>query len=404
MPGPTLIFILVTVMINMTGVGLIWPILPSMVERLTGGTVAEVAAIYGSLAVAFSIAQFIVAPLLGALSDRLGRRPVMLVALGALGVDMALIAFAPSIFWVFVARILGGAFAATLSIASASIADMMEPKDRAAGFGLIGAAFGLGFIIGPLAGGVLGGIDPAFPFLAAAALSFANVVFGYFFLKETLPVERRSAKTSRISPFAALGWIFSAPGLMPLAAALLIATTVQRGLESIWVLFTAAQLGWDVREAGISLAVVGLCFVVVQGFLVGRVTRAVGERSAMIGGFLISAAVYVLLAFNTSSFIGYVGIIPHVLGWGIATPALQAIASRETSPEQQGLLQGSLSGIQGLSAIIGPTLSSSSFAYFTSSAAPVHFPGAFFLLGTVALLTAAWLGVRFGRTRAALPG
>ncbi len=191
---------------------------------------------------------------------------------------------------------------------------------------------------------------------------------------------------------------------MPLAAALLIATTVQRGLESIWVLFTAAQLGWDVREAGISLAVVGLCFVVVQGFLVGRVARVVGERNAMIGGFLLSAAVYVLLAFNTSSFIGYVGIIPHVLGWGIATPALQAIASRETSPEQQGLLQGSLSGIQGLSAIVGPTLSSSSFAYFTSTSAPVHFPGAFFLLGAAALLTAAWLGARFGRARAALPG
>jgi DHA1 family tetracycline resistance protein-like MFS transporter len=402
--NPTLLFILFTVMINMTGVGLIWPILPSIVERLTGGTVAEVAVIYGALAVAFSITQFLFAPVLGALSDRVGRRPVMLVALGALGVDMALIAFAPSIFWVFVARILGGAFAATLSIASASIADMMEPKDRAAGFGLIGAAFGLGFIVGPLAGGVLGGIDPVLPFLAAAALSFANVAFGYFFLKETLPAERRSSAPKRTNPFSALAWILAAPSLLPLTIALLVATTIQRGLESIWVLFTAAQLGWDVREAGVSLAVVGLCFVVVQGFLVGRVTKRVGERTAMIGGFLVSAAVYVLLAFNTSSFIGYVGIIPHVLGWGIATPALQAIASRATDAQNQGLLQGSLSGIQGLSAIMGPMLSSASFAYFTSAGAPVHFPGAFFLLGTFALLAAAWLGARSGSGAPATAG
>ncbi|MCU0790952.1 MAG: MFS transporter, partial [Nitratireductor sp.] len=372
MLNPSLIFILATITVNMTGVGLIWPILPTIVERLTGGTVAEVAAIYGALAVAFSVTQFLFAPVLGALSDRVGRRPVMLVALAALGVDMALIAFAPTIEWVFVARLLGGAFAATISIASASIADMMEPKDRAAGFGLIGAAFGVGFIIGPLAGGVLGSVNPALPFLAAAGLSFVNVIFGWFFLKETLPPERRAAAPRRTNPFSAIRWIFSSPTLLPLAIALLIATAIQRGLESIWVLFTAEQYGWGTWSAGISLAVVGACFVAVQGFLVGRVTRAVGERTAMIGGFLVSAAVYVLLAFNTSGAIGYLGIIPHVLGWGIATPALQAIASREADAESQGLLQGSLTGIHGLSSIVGPMLSSSSFAFFTSAAAPVH--------------------------------
>jgi MFS transporter, DHA1 family, tetracycline resistance protein len=393
--NPSLAIILATVMINMTGVGLIWPILPSMVERLTGGTLAEVSAIYGALAVAFSVTQFLFMPVMGALSDRFGRRPVMLVALAGFGLDMLLIAFAPSIFWVFVARILGGAFAATFAIANAAIADMYEPKDRAAGFGLVGAAFGLGFIVGPLIGGVLGSRDPALPFLVAAALAFLNVGFGYFLLKETLPRDRRSAALGRAaSPFSAIRWVFTVPGLASLAVALFIATTIQRGLESIWVLFTSVQYGWGVREAGISLAVVGACFVVVQGLLVRRVIAVTGERNAMIGGFIISAAVYILLAFNTSGAIGYAGIVPHVLGWGIATPALQAIASRHASPAAQGLLQGSLSGIQGLAAIAGPALASGLFAWSTSASAPLHFPGAFFLFGVPALLLAAYLGAR----------
>jgi DHA1 family tetracycline resistance protein-like MFS transporter len=195
-------------------------------------------------------------------------------------------------------------------------------------------------------------------------------------------------------PFSALAWVAAIPGLGSLAIALFIATTIQRGLESIWVLFTAEQYGWDMQAAGISLAVVGLCFVVVQGFLVRRVTSRFGERNAMIGGFMLSAAVYVLLAFNTSGALGYAGIIPHVLGWGIATPALQALASRHAGERDQGMLQGSLSAIQGLAAIAGPALSSGLFAWSTSQAAAVHFPGAFFLFGVVALLIAAWLGGR----------
>jgi MFS transporter, DHA1 family, tetracycline resistance protein len=393
--NPSLAIILATVMINMTGVGIIWPILPSMVERLTGGTLAEVSAIYGALAVAFSVTQFLCMPVMGALSDRFGRRPVMLVALAGFGIDMLLIAFAPTIFWVFVARILGGAFAATFAIANAAIADMYEPKDRAAGFGLVGAAFGLGFIVGPLIGGVLGSRDPALPFLVAAALSFLNVGFGYFLLKETLPRERRTSAVGRTaSPFSAVRWIFGVPQLAALAAALFIATTIQRGLESIWVLFTGVQYGWGVREAGISLAVVGACFVIVQGFMVRRVIAVTGERNAMVGGFVVSACVYVLLAFNTSGAIGYAGIIPHVLGWGIATPALQALASRQASPDAQGLLQGSLSGIQGLAAIAGPAIASGLLAWSTSPASPFHFPGAFFLFGVPALLLAAYLGTR----------
>ena len=395
MPKASLIIILLTVTINMTGVGLIWPMLPTMVERLTGGSVSHVAVVYGALAVGFSVTQFLFAPIMGGLSDRYGRRPVMLVALAALGIDTALIAFAPSIFWIFVARIVGGALASTFAIANASIADMTEPKDRAAGFGMVGAAFGVGFIAGPLIGGVLGSVNPVLPFLVASGLSFANVGFGYFFLQETLPLARRTGGfVVRTNSFSALRWLFSAPGMLILAIALFIANTMQRGLESVWVLFTAEQYGWDVRATGLSLAVVGISFVIVQGVLVRPVVARFGENNAVIGGFALSALVYALLAFNTSGAIGYAGIIPHVLGWGIAAPALQAIASRKVSAEQQGLLQGSLSGLQGLAAIAGPILSSASFAWFTSAAAPVHFPGAFFLFGSFALLAAAWLGAK----------
>lgn len=401
MRNPSLMIILATVAINMTGVGLIWPILPSLVERLSGGTLSHVAFVYGALAVSFSLMQFLFAPVMGSLSDRLGRRPVMLVALAALGIDTALMAFAPSIFWVFVARIIGGMLASTFAIANASIADMFKPEERAAGFGMVGAALGVGFIAGPLLGGVLGTLDPALPFYVAAGLSFLNVAFGYFLLEETLPPHKRASANKRgLNSFAALRAFVAMPQMLPLALALLIATSIQRGLESVWVLFVGVQYGWDVGAAGLSLAVVGVCFVVVQGLLVRRIIARFGERNAIIGGFVLSALVYLALSVNTSGTLAYLGLVPHVLGWGVATPALQAIASRQVDAARQGALQGGYSAVQGLSAIIGPVLSSGMFAYFTGASAPVYFPGAFFFVGSAGLAAAALIGARSaaGRT------
>jgi DHA1 family tetracycline resistance protein-like MFS transporter len=391
----SLIVVLVTVAINMMGVGMVWPILPAMVERLEGGDISHVAAVYGATAVVFSLMQFLCASLMGGLSDRFGRKPVMLVALAALGLDNLLIAFAPSIGWMFAGRMIGGALASTFAIAQAYIADTTEPERRAAGFGKVGAAFGIGFILGPLLGGLLGGDDPRLPFFVAAALSFANVAFGLSFLDETLPPQRRS-RTPLVAanPFSAIAWFGKSPTLLALGAALFVSHTAQRGMESLWVLFTAQQYGWGAREAGFSLAVVGASFVVVQGFLVRPVVSRFGERRAVIGGFALSAAMYAVLAFNTVGAIGFVGIVPHVLGWGVAGPALQAIVSRHAGASGQGFLQGAMTAIAGLAAILGPAIATGIFAWFTAPAAPVTFPGAYFVIASLAMAAAALLARR----------
>lgn len=391
----SLIVVFVTVAINMMGVGMVWPILPDMVERLEGGDVSHVAAVYGATAVAFSLMQFLCASPMGGLSDRFGRKPVMLVALAALGIDNLLIAFAPSIGWMFAGRMIGGALASTISIAQAYIADTTETEKRAAGFGRIGAAFGIGFVLGPLLGGLLGEADLRLPFFAAAALSFANVAFGLAYLKETLPLQRRSrAPLAAANPFAAVAWFAKSPALLALGAALFVSHTAQRGLEAVWVLFTAEQYGWGAREAGFSLAVVGASFIVVQGFLVRHVVARFGERRTVVGGFALSTAMYLVLAFNAVGAIGFVGIVPHVLGWGVAGPALQAIVSRYAGPSDQGFLQGAMTAIAGLAAILGPAIAAGVFAWFTAPAAPMYFPGAYFLIASAAMAAAALLGRR----------
>ena len=398
MPSRSIIIVLVTVVINMTGVGLVWPILPKLVEQLSGGTLSETAIIYGLIAVVFSLMQFLFAPILGAMSDHYGRRPVMLVALTGLGLDNILLALAPNLTWIIIGRALGGIFGATFSVANAYMADVSTGKDRAAAFGMVGAAFGLGFILGPLIGGVLGEIDLRLPFYCAAALSFINLVFGWFFLEETLAPEKRSQKSGqKIGAFSSFRWMASNRIILPLGIALLFANTMQRGLESIWVLFTGIQYDWGSREAGFSLAVVGVSFIFVQGFLVKRVVARFGEVKTIAVGFTLSAVIYALLAFNTSGAVGYFGIIPHVIGWGVAGPALQALASQQVDETRQGLLQGGLTSISGLAAILGPALATGTFAYFTRESSTMHFPGAFFLLGAFFLIFAAWFGTRAGK-------
>jgi len=280
MLNASLIIVLITVMINMMGVGLSWPILPALIKELSGGTVSETAAIYGIMAVVYSLMQFVFAPLLGGLSDRYGRKPVMLIALMALGFDNILLAFAPSVEWVIFGRMLGGALASSMSIANAYVADVTTKENRAAGFGLIGAAFGIGFIIGPIAGGILGEMDLRLPFYCAAVLSLLNVAFGIFMLRETHPIEKRSKKSLALSnPLSSISWLAKNNILLMLGLALFSATTMQRGMESIWVMFTQEQYGWGLKEAGYSLALVGLCFVFVQGFLVSRSEeRRVGKE------------------------------------------------------------------------------------------------------------------------------
>ncbi|MGI9351191.1 MAG: MFS transporter [Rhizobiaceae bacterium] len=384
--------VLGTIMINMMGVGMMWPILPTLVEELTGGDISNTAAIYGAVAVIFSVMQFLFAPVMGALSDKYGRRKIMLLALLGLGFDTLLLAFAPSIFWVFVARALGGVFGATYSIASAYVADTMIEKDRAAGFGLIGAAFGIGFIIGPLIGGFFGAIDTRLPFYFAAVLSFLNFALGYFFLQETLPEEKRNkGSLKKANPFGTLKFMAANRTLVLLGITLLLVNAAQRGMETIWVLFAQHQYGWGVKEAGISLAVVGISYFVVQGFLVRPTVSAFGEAKTAVIGLLLCAVMFLLIAINTIPMIAYFGIPLYALGAGVAAPALQAIASRYVTEDQQGHLQGALTSVSGLAAIVGPALSTSSFSWFTGPNSPIDFPGAYFLLGTLVFLITSFL-------------
>ncbi|MCP4073800.1 MAG: TCR/Tet family MFS transporter [Hyphomicrobiales bacterium] len=391
----SLLIVLFTVMINMMGVGMAWPILPLLVRELTGGSISQVATIYGATAIIFSLMQFIVSPLMGILSDRFGRKPVMLVALAALGFDNILLALAPTISWMFFGRLIGGAFASTMAIANAFVADTTKPDKRAKGFGLIGAAFGIGFVIGPLVGGILGEIDLRLPFWFAAFLSFANVGFGWFLLKETLPRENRRKRSLRQSnPVSSIHWMFTTTGLAAIGAITLISSTMQRGLESLWVLFTQHQYGWGMQDAGFSLAIVGVSFIIVQGFLAGRIIPWLGEIRTIIYGSLLSASMFFLLAFNTLGILGYLGIIPHVLGWALASTAMQTLASKQVNASEQGYLQGALSGIAGLAAIVGPLLSNSSFAWFTSTGSAFIFPGAYFLFGGIMLVANSFIAAR----------
>ena len=272
MRASPLTFIILTVVIDMLGVGLAWPILPQLVRELSGLEVSNAAFVYGALMSGFALIQFLISPFVGMLSDRYGRRPILLISLGGLSIDYIILALAPNLAWLVIARIVAGLFSATVSTANAYIADVTPKKDRAAAFGMLGAAFGIGFTIGPLIGGVLGGIDLQYPFYLAAALAFGNMIFGYFILPESLPVEKRTPlDPKRANPFKAMKYIGRYPSLTVLLIALFLSGIAQQGLQGIWVLWTEVEFNWGVAEAGYSLAWVGVCMAFVQGYLVRKV-------------------------------------------------------------------------------------------------------------------------------------
>ena len=266
MRASPLTFIILTVVIDMLGVGLAWPILPQLVRELSGLEVSNAAFVYGVLMSGFALIQFLISPFVGMLSDRYGRRPILLISLGGLSIDYIILALAPNLAWLVIARIVAGLFSATVSTANAYIADVTPKKDRAAAFGMLGAAFGIGFTIGPLIGGVLGGIDLQYPFYLAAALAFGNMVFGYFILQESLPVEKRTPlDPKRANPFKAMKYIGRYSSLTVLLIALFLSGIAQQGLQGICVLWTEVEFDWGVAEAGYSLAWVGVCMAFVQG-------------------------------------------------------------------------------------------------------------------------------------------
>lgn len=383
-------FIFITLLIDVTGFGLIIPVMPQLIEHLLGVTDNSLASKYGGwLTFAYAFMQFLCAPLLGNLSDKYGRRPVLLFSLFGFGIDYLFLSFAPSIGWLFVGRLIAGVTGASFTTASAYIADISTPENRAKNFGLIGAAFGLGFILGPLIGGLLGELGARVPFMVAAGLALSNWLYGYFVLPESLDAaHRRPFEWRRANPVGSLMQLKKYPAVGGLIGSLVLVYLAAHAVQSNWNFFNIEKFKWSPKMIGISLGVVGLLVGAVQGGLVRIVNPKIGNEKSVYIGLGLYALGLLLFAFASQSWMMFVFLIPYCLG-GIAGPALQSIISGHVPPNEQGELQGALTSLMSATSIIGPPLMTNLFAYFTKSTAPVYFPGAAFLLGAIFMMASA---------------
>ena len=386
-----------TMVIYVFGIGVMLPVIPLLVKELSGDAVGKAATLYGLLLSLYALMQFLFGPAFGALSDRFGRRPIMLVSLAGLGIDYILLALAPNLWVVALARIIGGIMGASVATATAYIADITPPEKRAANFGLIGAAFGVGFIAGPLVGGVLGEFGSRVPFYAAAGVSAIAFLFAFFLLPELLDhAHRRPFRLKEANPIGAFIVVLRYKAVLALLSLFVIAQLAERMLEANWVLYTGYRFGWTAYQVGISLAVVGVLVVITQGGLVRVVVPKIGERVTINMGFTVAAICMVGIAFSSQAWMIYAIIVPYVLGWGLTAPAVQSLITRQVPPNEQGILQGAISSAQTVTGIIGPPVAGSVFGYFIGPVTPIHLPGAAFLLGAflfVIGLVVAWKGV-----------
>jgi DHA1 family tetracycline resistance protein-like MFS transporter len=389
-------FILITLVIDALGFGLVVPIVPSLVLKLSGLTVSGASRWVGLLLTVFALMQFVCAPILGGLSDRFGRRPVLLLSLSGICANYLLLAWAPSLSWLFLGRLIAGGTAANASTAMAYIADVTPAARRASQFGLVGAMFGVGFVIGPAVGGLLGSYGLRLPFLVAAGLAGCNVLYGLFVLPESLrPEFRRKFDWRRANPLGSLRVVMANRNLARLGIAWGGIWFALGALQSTFVLANQVRFGWDTQHNGMALAVAGLGSAVVQGLLVRRIVPALGERrSAMIGGVIVACG-YLCMALAPFGWVVVAGIVLQSIG-AITSPAIQGMVSAAATADRQGETQGALSSVQGLTAIVSPLIASSVFAMFTGPAAPLLLPGAPFLVSVLAYGLAIWAvsGVR----------
>lgn len=382
-------FIFITLLIDVIGFGIIIPVMPKLIEELAHVGVSDASKIGGWLLFAFAITQFCFSPLLGNLSDKYGRRPVLLASLFGFAIDYLFLAFAPTIGWLFLGRVIAGFTGASFTTASAYIADISTHEDRAKNFGMVGAAFGLGFIIGPAIGGLLGGFGTRVPFMVAAGLCFLNFLYGLFILPESLPKEnRRQFNWLRIIPGVSLYNLKKYPSLTGLIFSLFLVYLGSHAVQSNWSFFGIERFHWTPTIIGLSLAAVGLLVGAVQAGLTRVVNPMLGnEKSVYMGLALYSLGMF-LFAFASQTWMMFVFLIPYCLG-GICGPALQAIMAGYVPANEQGELQGSLTGLMSLTTIIGPPLMTNTFAYFTSDHTAYYFPGASFLLGAIFMIASA---------------
>lgn len=394
-----LAFIFVTVTLDMLAFGIIIPTMPHLVVELIGGSLSKASSWVGVIGTLFMLMQFLFSPVQGALSDRYGRRAVILLSSFGLGVDFIVMALAPTLWLLLIGRAVSGICSASFSTANAYIADVVPKEKRAAAFGLLGAAFSIGFVLGPALGGALGHWHLRLPFWVAAALALINFGYGWFVLPESLPQEKRTSRIDwrHANPLGAMLLLRRYPKVLGLAVVFFLINLAQFSLNSTYVLFTDYRFGWGPRTVGYTLALVGLCTGIVQGGLVRRLVPRLGERRMILVGLVLCAVGYVL--FGLAPTVGvFLAAIPVFCLGGLAGPPAQSMMTHQVDPHEQGRLQGTLSSLRGLAGIIGPGMFASLFALSISDHAPVHhLPGAAFVLAAVLLLLAAVVAVRATR-------
>src|SRR5579864_5332100 len=397
------VFILVTVLFDFLAFGIIAPVLPNLIIQFKGGNIARAAAITGYFGFAWALMQFIFSPILGAWSDRFGRRPVILISCFGLGLDYIFMALAPSLRWLLVGRIISGITASNISSAFAYVTDVTPPDKRAKQFGYLAASFGLGFIIGPAVGGFLGNVNLRFPFWAAACLSLTNALYGFFVLPESLPKERRSKSAWHMAnPLGSLTLLRSHPQLFGLATVMTLFYLAQQSLPAVFVLYTQYRYAWTERDVGLALAVVGVSTSIVSGVLVGPFVRRFGERRSVLSGLTFGTLGFFSLGLAPRGWI-FLCAIPFLGLWGIAGPSVQSLMSRRVDPTSQGKLQGAINSVRAISGMIGPLLFTQVLAIDISPSIPIHFPGAPYFLAGLLLTSSLTLAAYVTRPAASSP-
>ncbi|HXJ11178.1 MAG TPA: TCR/Tet family MFS transporter [Candidatus Limnocylindrales bacterium] len=395
----TFVFIIVTVTLDFLAFGIIAPVLPNLIIQFEGGNIARAAAITGYFGFAWNLMQFLFLPVLGAWSDRFGRRPVILISCLGLGLDYIFMALAPTLRWLFVGRLISGITASNVSTAFAYITDVTPAAERAKKYGFLGAAFGLGFVIGPAVGGLLGHYNLRAPFWAAAGLSLANFLYGLFVLPESLPKEKRAKSAWHMAnPLGSLTLLRSHPELAGLSVVVFLYYLAHQSLQNVWVLYTEYRYGWNTRSVGISLALVGVCAVIVSGGLVGPYVKKFGERFSLVSGLFYGFLGFAGFGLAWRGW-GVLAAVPFIALWGVAGPAMQSLMSQRVDATSQGKLQGAINSLRALTGMAGPLLFTQVFSAAISPGAKVYLPGAAYYLAALILVGA--LVVAAGVTRGA---
>ncbi len=401
--GGAFIFILIMVAFDFLAFGIIAPVLPDLIRQFEGGDFARASSITGYFGFAWATMQFLFSPLLGAWSDRFGRRPVILISCFGLSIDYVFMALAPSLRWLLVGRIISGITTSNVSTAFAYVTDVTKPAERARPFGLISAAFGLGFVIGPAVGGWLGNMNLRFPFWAAAALSLGNALYGYFVLPESLPPERRAKSAWQMAnPLGSLRLLSSNAELAGLAVVTTLYYLAHNSLPSMWALYTEYRYAWSRRDVGLSLAVVGVFAALVSGALVGPFVKRFGERRSLLSGLLFGTLGFAGFALAARGWV-ILAVIPFIALWGIAAPAMQSLMARHVDPSSQGKLQGAINSLRAITGMAGPVLFTQVFAVAISSHSGLHLPGAPYYVAALLLGASLLLAIYVTRASEAAP-